>query len=404
MTGGPKRRVVDTSSGRSDGLERCPKCGSTDVVHRIDSSMLMCTFCRNEWNETSLEAKFGFDSPIDQLRGTLLGSGASNTPESSEAVVTLKCGACGAEVVVNTAEALQSRCHWCRNTLSINQQLPNGAVPDGVLPFSITRDEAIKRIEEFVKARKFFAHPTFVKEFAASEVVGVYLPYLTVDANASVELEGQGEVLIRTRTVSTGSGNNQSSKTVYDADLYQLGRAFDILVDDIQLESSQQRADQDTSRNTNNIINAILPFDVKHAVTYNANYLRGYTSERRDMDVRQLMRAADEQTLSIARARANESTRQYNRGVRWERESIAVHGTRWLALYVPVWLYSYYQERKDGPGLLHYVAVNGRTGETMGSVPVRQGRLIGISTLIGGVITAASVAVVIGAAIGGFLW
>lgn len=392
VNGKPQRRIVDTSGGKQDGLERCPKCGSTDVAFRANTGKLICHFCRYEWNEGTLEERFGFDSPIDELRGTLLGSGASRTSESTDLVVTLKCGACGAEIVVNTAEALQARCHWCRNTLSVNEQLPNGAVPDGVLPFSVSRDDAIARINAFVKKRRFFAHPKFVKEFAATEVVGVYLPYLTVDANVSIELEGSAEIKTAQRRVKRG--NNY--RTVYDADVYRLGRRFDLLVDDIQLESSEQRADQDTSRNTNNIINAILPFDVKQSVTYNANYLRGYTSERRDLNLDEVMDTADEQMLSVARSRANETTKQYDRGVRWESEKLDVHGTRWLALYVPVWLYSFYHVRK-GVGLVHYVAVNGRSGETMGSVPLRRSRLLAVSIGVGvvGTILSGGLAVLI---------
>ena len=32
-------------------------------------------------------------------------------------------------------------------------------------------------------------------------------------------------------------------------------------------------------------MNTILPFDTKEAVQWNANYLAGFTSEKRDMDV-----------------------------------------------------------------------------------------------------------------------
>jgi hypothetical protein len=66
---------------------------------------------------------------------------------------------------------------------------------------------------------------------------------------------------------------------------------------------------------------------------------------------------------------------RYDRGVRWEQESLDVHGTRWVSMYLPVWLYSYHQPGKNG-GMLHYIAVNGRTGETMGSVPVQQWKLL----------------------------
>jgi hypothetical protein len=83
----------------------------------------------------------------------------------------------------------------------------------------------------------------------------------------------------------------------------------------------------------------------------------------------------EDQLLSIARSQVHNSVRQYNRGVRWEAEHLDVHGTRWVAMYLPVWLYSFYQEGKNS-SMVHYIAVNGRTGETMGSVPVSHGRLL----------------------------
>jgi hypothetical protein len=72
---------------------------------------------------------------------------------------------------------------------------------------------------------------------------------------------------------------------------------------------------------------------------------------------------------------------RYDRGVRWEQEGIDVRGTRWVAMYLPVWLYSYQQP--TGAGLLHYIAVNGRTGETMGSVPVQQWKLLLTALTVG---------------------
>lgn len=372
---------VDTSSGKSDGLDKCPRCGSTEISLRPQSGMLMCHYCRHEWQETKIDEAFSLDSPIGALRGRVIGTGASDITEDALDVLTLRCGACGAEVIVNTSEAMQTRCHWCRNTLSASEQLPNGAVPDGVLPFSVPREDAIARITEFVKSRKFFAHPAFVREFEPTEVVGVYLPYLVIDANAYAKLQGIGEIETGRRTVSRG---DDDSVTVYDADVYDMSRAFDLHIDDLVLESSSDRADMSMFRNTNNVINAIQPFDIESTVAYNANYLRGFTSEKRNLDVDAMVPRAADAALSIARVRAGELATGYDRGIRWYSESVTLHGSRWVSVYLPVWLYSYYQARGEtGQGLVHYVAVNGRTGETMGSVPIRQGRLIGISVAIG---------------------
>ncbi|MGH8030039.1 MAG: TFIIB-type zinc ribbon-containing protein, partial [Arenimonas sp.] len=177
-------------------------------------------------------------------------------------------------------------------------------------------------------------------------------------------------------------GSGDKKVTYYDADVYQVDRHVDFTVDDLPLESSTERGNLDTRTNTNNIINTILPFDTKNAVKWNASYLTGVSSEKRDLDVEKLRPRLEDQLLSIARAQVENSVDRYDRGVRWEKERLDVHGTRWVSMYLPVWLYSYHQPGSNG-GMLHYIAVNGRTGETMGSVPVQQWKLLTVAITVG---------------------
>ena len=102
----------------------------------------------------------------------------------------------------------------------------------------------------------------------------------------------------------------------------------------------------------------------------------------RNTDVQQLLPRLEDQLMSIARAQVEDSVERYGRGVRWEQERLDVHGTRWVSMYLPVWLYSYHQPGSNG-GMLHYIAVNGRTGETMGSVPVQQWKLLTVAITVG---------------------
>lgn len=385
--------VIDTRrTDLQDGVNRCPRCGSTDIVLRPATGLLFCNFCRYEWSEENAVQAFGLDTPIDQLRGTTIASGAKDIAPDASSIVTLKCQACGAEVVIDTAHAMHARCHWCRHTLTINDQIPNGAVPDAVLPFRMTHDEAVERIRAFAGKRRMFALGRFKKEFTPENVVGVYLPYMVVDGNVSSDVAGQGEVL--TRRYTRRVGNN--TVTYYDADVYAVHRHVDFTVDDLTIESSRERANLDTRVNTNNIINTILPFDTKNAVKWNADYLVGFTSEKRDTDVAALRPELDDQLMSIGRAQVEASVAGYDRGVRWEQEKLDVKGTRWVAMYLPVWLYSYYQEEKR---LLHYIAVNARTGETMGSIPVQTWKLLLVSLATGTIIESAVVAF-----LGALLW
>lgn len=368
-----ENKVIKTDVGAKDGQTKCPKCGSTDISTNTKTGKLRCNFCRHQFEPEKFDS---METDIDNLEGEIIGSGASNIEASTNDIVTLKCTSCGAEVVIDTASSTQCRCHWCRNTLSINEQIPNGAVPDTVLPFSVPRDEAKECIEKFVGKRKFFAHPKFSQEFSADNVMGVYLPYMIVDVNAHSRLEGQGEHQVRSYTEKHGD----KTETYYDADLYDVERDFDLSIEGLTVESSKDKLENNSSK-TNNIINSIMPFDTENCVKWDSNYIKGYTSEKRDVNIDELKPLVDEQCKDIARFSANETLKDYDRGVRWDSEKLDIKGRQWKSAYLPVWLYSYL-EKKGDKNLLHYVAVNARTKETMGSVPIHMPKLFAISAVV----------------------
>ncbi len=366
-------KVVQTDTGAKDGQNKCPKCGSTDISTSIKAGRLRCNFCRFEFEPEKVE---GLETDISKLEGQVMASGASDIIADTKDVLTFKCSSCGAEVVIDTKDALQARCHWCRNTLSVNQQIPNGAVPDVVLPFAITKDQARAKIEEFVGKRKFFAHPIFTKEFNANNVMGVYFPYMLVDVNAHADFKGEGEHQTGMYYVSVGENRREPR---YNADRYHVERDFDITINGLSIESNSSRLDNTDKTKTNNIINSIMPFDTDKCVKYNANYLNGYTSERRDTNVEGLKTMVDKQSKDIARFAANDYLKNYDRGVKWDTQNFNIKGQQWVTAYLPVWLYSYYQKDKN---LMHYVAVNARTQETMGSVPINYTKLTIVSLIV----------------------
>lgn len=373
-------KIRDTSSDLKDGQIKCPKCGSTDIETNTKTGKLRCNFCRHEF-EPELAPE---DQDISTLEGTTIGSGAADIDEAADDMVTVKCESCGAEVVIDTKTTTQARCHWCRNTLSINNKIPNGAIPDVILPFSVTKGDAQAEIAKFVKKRKFFAHPTFTREFTTENICGVYLPYMLVDVSAHMNLCGEGE--IETASYEVGVGDDKH--TEYDADCYKIERDFDIFIDDLSIEASTDKLDYTSKEKTTNIINAIMPFDTENCVKFNANYMKGYTSEKRDSNIDLLKDPVYAQSSDVARLAAKETIEEYDRGVRWDEEDYKVKGDSWKAAYLPVWLYSYMQ-KKNGKNLLHYVAVNARTKETMGSVPINTIKLFICSVLVeifGGII------------------
>lgn len=369
-------KVIDTDNKETHGENRCPKCGASDVTYNIKKGKLICNYCYTEFEAKTVE---GIEE-AKNLSGEARGSGTKDIKEETNNIITLKCGGCGAEVVINTNEATNARCHWCRSILSINSQIDNGSIPDMVLPFKLEKEEAKRKIEKFVEKRRFYANPTFKKEFTTNNIMGVYFPYLLVDAKGHGHFAGTGGHVARSYTISKGkdSNGNERKETVYDIDIYNVERDFDVTIDDLSIESSRDKLNKKSKDKTTNVINSIMPFDTENCIKYEANYLAGYTSEKRNINISNIEEKVNAELKDITRHALNNEIKYYDSGVKWETEDLTITGKQWLSAYLPVWLYSYQDKKK----VLHYVAVNARTGETMGSIPLNKLKLLSISILI----------------------
>jgi len=117
-------------------------------------------------------------------------------------------------------------------------------------------------------------------------------------------------------------------------------------------------------------------------VRFNANYLRGFTSEKRNINRAMVQEPVKAQVRDIARWNAWLNATFYDRGIRWDVENVVARGELWKTVYLPVWLYSYMEQKSNGQKFMHYVAVNACTGETMGSVPIHKPKLLAVSAII----------------------
>lgn len=358
--------IIETKGNLKNGQQFCPNCGGNKTYFEPSIGKLFCPYCESTFDGKKLE-----ESAINTLEGNIIGSGAQRIEESFNNIVTVRCNGCGAEVIIDTKETTQKRCHWCRGILSINERIPNGAVPDAILPFQVSKEEAKKEIDKFVKSRTFFALPIFKSEYKIDNIMGVYLPYMLIDANITCNFEGTGEKQIAAR----GSGKSR----VYDANVYKVRRTFNMTIEDLTIETSSDKINKEDASKTNNIINSIMPFDTENCIRFQSNYLTGFTSEKRDTDVGDLNSKTLTQIRDIARHALNDEVKHYDRGIRWDKEDINIIGTRWISAYLPVWIYSYYEKGKKQ---LHYVAVNGRTKELMGSIPINKSGLFTISAFL----------------------
>ena len=337
-------------------MRRCPNCGASDVSTNTGTGKLRCNYCKHDFDDAAANSDTP-DKTFENAKGDIVSSGASNIIPGQDVIATFKCPSCGAEVVVNTAEDLAINCHWCRHALTVSHKIPNGAVPDILLPFSLEKEKAIEKMKAWLEQYKDKAGE-LISGLDLEETQGVYFPYMVVDAKALYTAEGKAE---KTKD------KNGSSSTV---DCYLISREFNLFVDDLTLESSSKRLNQDTAVNSNNVINAIMPFDTEKAVAWNPNYLRGFSSEKRDTNIDDLKEPVALQCGDIGRQSAKETTEQYDRGVHWTKDHISMKGVSWKAAYLPVWLFSFKNTNKPNDARIYYIAVNARTGETDGVLPI----------------------------------
>ncbi len=349
-----QRKSID--DGFSGSLNKCPNCGSAEIIFDASKSLFVCTHCRTSFLSTGAIE----EPPIETLTGVVLSEHLEDVTEQTD-MITFKCSGCGAEVVVDSNAHL-ARCHWCRQSLTLDNVIQNGLVPDTVLTFSITKAQAKTSIRQFINQRSFFALPHFKQTFNDENIFGVYFPYAVIDFNVHADLEGSGEVLTRKYTVKVG----KSTQTRYDADVYTVKRRFDAYIDNLTIESKKERVKTTDRSKTNNIINSIMPFDLENALPWQALYLKGYSSEKRNLNVEQLKDIVQKQAEDVTRYSIVDDLAKYTRGVSWSTQNYEIKGQRWTTAYLPVWLYSYQDKNK----VIHYIAVNGRTKETMGSVPI----------------------------------
>jgi len=311
------------------------------------------------------------------------GAGAEVLPEAEDAVHTFRCPACGADLVVSagTNEAT-IRCHWCRNRITTADRIANGASPDGIIPFSLSREQALAIMEKFLSKRRTFASRRFLAEFTPQGIQPVYFPYFIVDVNARAHHAGQAGHLIRRWT----EGSGKDSTTYYDWDAYAFERQFNLYINDLLIENNLAFANTDRRVNTHNIINSMAPWNTHAMVPYSPLYLQAeYRAEPRTGNIPDVRPRVMIEATDISRRQSNTTMTGYNHGIRYEIDELSVQGERWVSALCPVWLSSYL-EVKGNRHLLHYIAVNGSTGEVMGSVPTSRTRMLvvaGIAEVIG---------------------
>ncbi len=144
----------------------CPKCGAPadfDIVRQ----RYLCEYCG---------AEVGIGEALRLRRGFRNVRGFDARSEAAKFRLTsAACSGCGAKIVFDEREAV-SNCAFCGRSLVRKEYLNLETLPEGVIPFALTKEEAAARMTAWCEKNRFRPEARRLRDLLP-ELKGYYLPY-----------------------------------------------------------------------------------------------------------------------------------------------------------------------------------------------------------------------------------
>ncbi|WP_071131832.1 ATP-binding protein [Enterococcus timonensis] len=353
---------------------KCPNCGGGLTFEPADQKF-HCPFCLSIFTEAEVldfekkqaAAHVGATVPIENPAETLTDvdqTAADKTTdaeaESTENATDLEmylCPNCGAEIVTEPTTAA-TYCYFCHNPVVLSGRLSGTFQPEKVLPFAITKEQAVEKFLAWTK-KKYFIPKNFFDEKQIQLLTGVYFPYWDVEADLKGQFQGKGTTLRIWRM-----GDIEYTETKQFAINRRGNLKFSQMIKNALSKNTQKK-----------MVTSILPFQLEKAVNFHSQYLAGFQAEKRDIEINELNKEINDDLKRYATSMLKASVNQYNT-VTGEKTSIEVTDQKNHYVLLPVWLLTY---RNPGDETVYYFALNGQTGKTAGILPISQKKLALVS-------------------------
>ncbi len=158
---------------------QCPNCGAPlqwTAGEGSEQGAVACEYCLGKftveevirYNE-DLEAKIreeAADSPPgEKLQGF--------SKEEGDLLRSYICDNCGAEVV-SDSKTSATFCYYCHSPVILTDRISGKFRPEYIIPFQVSREEAVKRFLSWAKSKKFVPKD-FYSDSQLEKMTGIYL-------------------------------------------------------------------------------------------------------------------------------------------------------------------------------------------------------------------------------------
>lgn len=285
----------------------------------------------------------------------------SAVQKNTELNSVFECSSCGAKSSVNGGHG-NGLCPYCGSS-NINELADAIAYkPDAIVPFKVTKEEAIANYKQWLKTRKFVPNKLH-KNAQLNKLEGMYFPCWNFDFNANTTYSGVGiEKHTRTRYRTNANGQRVSYTETYETKHPFSGKRFDSFNNYIQ--SASKAIGQEELEKLGN-------YGLETLKVYNTAYLVGFLSSGYDVDIHNSLKDA---TTSAKREITYRIKREHSYdGYESMNVSSNFNSIMWQYTYLPVYACNFSYNKKP-----YRFLVNGYTGYVQGKVPRSGWKIFGL--------------------------
>lgn len=345
--------MTPTPEIKALGKRPCPDCGG-EMEWNATKQVLSCPFCGFIPKEQPTRgAAAGGDIAEHDLEAALANVDAEHRGYGTP-TVSVKCESCHAISVFEPGRVAQ-RCEFCGSPSVVPYtETRDPITPESLLPVKLDQGRVRDLLKQWYASRWFA--PNRLKGAALTDTLhAIYLPYWTFDAQAHADWTAEsGDYYWETvrRTNAQGkSYTTQERRTRWYRSSGDVDHFFD---DDLVPGTTGVRMD---------LLRKVEPFPTKDLAPYDPAFVRGWTVERYQIDLRQSSATSQQQMEAALRSMcASEVPGDTHRNLQVDatfRDRTFKH------ILVPVWLVTYTFGAKSFQTL-----VNGDTGAIAGDRPI----------------------------------
>ena len=327
---------------------KCPNCDGP-LLFDPSNQTFHCEYCLSVFKETDLDTKEQVES-------------SENLSHTSQEVFNLyDCPSCGAEIVTDDTTAA-TFCYYCHNPVVLKDRVSGEFLPNNILPFRISKDEAKEQFLSWAKSKKFIPKD-FFDASQIEKITGIYFPYWKTDAKTKGRVDATG-----TKITVWQVGETEYTRTRK----YKLTRGGTIEFRDIVKNALKKNIKQQ-------MIESVQPFPIQEVTNFDSKYLSGFQAEKRDMEFIDIEPVLNNELSSYTQNILENQMQGFTTiSTNYHESRVLNQSNKYLLL--PVWVVTYQSDTSEEP---YYYAMNGVTGKTSGKLPINKPKLVSVSVLIG---------------------